>query len=370
MKFTVQTNTPAHVHLYKHAVRRLEERGHSVLVLGRDYGCTRDLLEYYDLPFEIYGSSGTTKGSLLTSLPGHYRRIMTAVRRFDPDLMFGMGGYAAHAGFVTRTPVVLILDSEPTTLDHFVSRPFARAILTPQAFRKDLGASHYEFAGFKETAYIHPDVFEPDPNIRTSLGVGPDESYVILRFNAFGSHHDLGQGGFTPTERQEFVDRVSTEATVFISDEGDTFDFEDSPARPFDLHPALLHDALAGADLLVADSQTTVTEAALLGTPTIRSNSWVGEDDMGNFQELAARDLVKNIADVETVIETSMRLLGDPDAKARWQARRSSYMAEQVNLTEVIVDVAENRGAVQQCEGVRPWTRSGDRIEAGHRSAT
>jgi predicted glycosyltransferase len=352
MKFTFLTNTPAHVHLYKHAVRRLRERGHEVLVLARDYGCTTALLDYYDLPHEVYGSCGTAKSSLFLQLPGHYWNVFRAVRRFDPDLLFGMGGYAAHAGFVTRTPVVLILDSEPTSLDHLVSRPFARAILTPHAFRKDLGANHYEFTGFKETAYLHPDVFEPSGNVRERLGVGPDEPYVLARFNAFGSHHDIGEGGFSPAQRREFVERLAADATVFVSDEGGDFDFEDSPGRPFDLHPALLHDALAAADLLVADSQTTVTEAALLGTPAIRSNSWVGDDDMGNFRELEAQGLVHNIAAFDEVLDTALDLLTDPDANERWQRRRTEYLAEQVNLTDLIVDVAEALGDVGAFERV------------------
>ena len=40
MRYLFFNNTPAHVHLYKHAVAELERQGHDVLVLGRDYGCT------------------------------------------------------------------------------------------------------------------------------------------------------------------------------------------------------------------------------------------------------------------------------------------------------------------------------------------
>jgi predicted glycosyltransferase len=265
-----------------------------------------------------------------------------------------MGGYAAHAGLVSRTPAVLILDSEPTTLDHLVSRPFARAILTPHAFRKDLGGKHYQFTGFKETAYLHPAVFEADPSVRSALGVGPKEPYVVARFNAFGSHHDVGHGGLSPDQRREVVAEAAEHATVFVSDEGGDFQFAEAPARPFDLHPALLHDALAEADLLVADAQTTVTEAALLGTPAVRSNSWVGEDDMGNFRELEAQGLVRNVAKFGRVLDTVVELLTDPEATARWEQRRSEYMADQVDLTDLIVDVAENLGALEEVGRLTP----------------
>jgi len=341
------TNTPAHVHLYKHAVEELRERGHDARILARDYGCTTDLLDWYDLPYTTYGRCDTSKYSLLRNLPSHYRNILTSAVRFDPDLLFGMGAYSAHAGAVSRSPVVLILDSEPTSLDHKISKPFADAMLTPAAFQKDLGENHYEFPGFKECAYLHPDVYEPAGDVRDSLGLDPDERFVLVRFNAFGSHHDVGEGGFDPAQRRTLVEELAAEATVLLSDEGNDTDTETLPARSFDLHPALLHDALAEADLLVADTQTMVTEAALLGTPAVRSNSFVGQDDMGNFIELEERGLVQNRRAFDEVLDAATDLLADPTATSRWERRREAFMSETVNLTDVIVDVAVDPDSIE-----------------------
>ncbi|SDM61369.1 hypothetical protein SAMN04487949_2261 [Halogranum gelatinilyticum] len=351
MRYVFFTNTPAHVHLYKHAVRALEAEGHDVLVLGRDYGCTEALLAYYDLPYEIYGKVETTKYSLARELPKHYASILRKVRAFDPDLIFGMGGYAAHAGALTRTPVVLILDSEPTSLDHLVSRPFADLIMTPYTFGKDLGPKHYRFAGFKETAYLHPDVFEPAPDVREQLGVAPDEPFALVRFNAFGSHHDVGHRGFSPAQRVELIERLAEHVTVFVTDEGDDLDLTDLPARPYDVHPALLHDVLAEARVLVADTQTMVTEAALLGTPAIRSNSFVGDDDMGNFVELEKRGLVRNLRSFDDVLTTAVAFASDPEIEREWAARRDEYVGGLINLTDLITAVATDtyrRGHVER----------------------
>ena len=352
MRYLFFTNTPAHVHLYKHAVEELRERGHEVFVLGRDYDCTASLLEYYDLPHRIYGGCDTTKASLFTSLPRSYLEIARQVRRYRPDLIFGVGAYSAHAGALAGAPVVLILDSEPTGLDHAISRPFAKLVLTPHVFGKDLGGKHYRFRGFKECAYLHPDVYEPQVNVREALGIGAEEKYAILRLNAFGSHHDVSHSGLTPARRRALIDRLAEFATVFVSDEGRSMDFEGVDARPFDLHPGLMHDALAEAQLLVADTQTMVTEAALLGTPAIRSNSFVGDDDMGNFVELARNELIYNIADFERVIETAVELIDDDEVPETWRRRRDAYMADKIDLTGLIVDVALNRAAAEDVEGL------------------
>ncbi|PSQ48280.1 hypothetical protein BRD15_05685 [Halobacteriales archaeon SW_6_65_15] len=340
MKYLVFTNTPAHVHLYRNAVEELQSRGHEVLVLARDYGCTLDLLEYYGLPHSVYGELATSKSSLARQLPVHYVNIFREARRFDPDLIFGVGAYAAHAGALTGASVVLITDSENTHLDHAISKPFADAYLTPHTFDKDLGDKHHVFHGFKECAYLHPDEFAPQTDVRDRLGVGEDEEFAIVRLNAFGSHHDVGEQGFTPAKRRELVEKLAEDATVFVSDEGGDMDFSDLPAQPFDLHPALLHDALDEASLLVADTQTMVTEAALLGTPAVRSNSFVGEDDMGNFLELEREGLIYNVAEFDRVIERATGLLAREDADREWARKREAFMADKVNLTDLIVSVA------------------------------
>jgi len=355
MRYLFFTNTPAHVHLYKHAVQSLRADGHEVRVLARDYTCTTDLLEWYDLPYDRYGYCGTSKHSLLSRLPAHYLRAIRQARRFDPDLIFGMGGYAAHTGAVLRTPTVLLIDSEPAAFDHAISTPFARAVLTPNTFRKDLGDIHYVFSGLKECAYLHPEIYEPNPEIRDRLGVGPDEPYVILRLNAFGSQHDVGKEGITHDQSRRLIERLHDDATILVSDEGKNVDLEGLPARSFDLHPALLHDALAEAKLLIADTQTMVTEAALLGTPAIRSNSFVGDADMGNFVELESQGLIHNVARFSEIVEFSTTLLRDEGVGEEWRRRRNEFLSETTNLTELLVDVAKARGRVDDLDAVRQF---------------
>ena len=340
MRYLFFANTPAHVHLYRNAVAELEARGHEVLMLARDYGCTRALLDYYDLPYVVYGSLATSKSSLVRELPAHYLTIVRKAREYDPDRIFGVGAYAAHAGVATGASVVLITDSETTHLDHAISRPFADAYLTPHAFGKDLGDTHHRFEGFKECAYLHPEEYDPDPSVREDLGVGRDEAYTIVRLNAFGSHHDVGVDGFTPEKRDRLVERLARHATVFVSDEGGDMDFESVPARPFDLHPARIHDALAEASLLVADTQTMVTEAALLGTPAVRSNSFVGDDDMGNFRELERAGLIYNLEAFGAVLDTAVDLVRREGVDREWARKRERFVADTVNLTDLVVDVA------------------------------
>ncbi|WP_435102056.1 hypothetical protein [Halarchaeum sp. P4] len=352
MRLAFFTNTPAHVHLYRNAVERLDDAGHDVRVFARDYGCTTALLDYHDLPYQLYGEVSHSQFSLARELPKHALRMYRAATAFDPDLVFGMGLFATVTGRLTGTPSAIVVDSEPDPIDHAISGRLARSLVSPRAFRKDLGANHYRFQGFKECAYLHPEVFEADPSVREDLGLESDERFAIVRFNGFGAHHDVGESGIPAERRRDLLRRLGERATVLVSDEGGDLDLADLPARRFDVAPARLHDALAEADLLVADTQTVVTEAALLGTPAVRSNSFVGDDDMGNFHELADAGLVRNVADPERAVETAVSLLNDPETTERWAARRDDYVADLVNLTDVIVALAERRGHAETVAGL------------------
>lgn len=346
MRYLIFANTPAHVHLYRPLVDRLVGDGADVLVLGRDYGCTRDLLSYYDLPYELYGRQGTSVRSLVANAPRQFASIARRARGYDPDVIFGRGAYAAFAGVVTGTDPVLVLDSEPSDLGHRVSSRFARTVLTPQSFRPVLGPHHYRFDGLTECAYLHPSVTDTDPSVRADLGVGPEEPYVVVRLNAFDALHDVGATGEAATTHRRLLDALNDHATVFVSDEGGRVDFDSVPARPYDLHPGKIHDVLAEASLLVADTGTMVTEAALLGTPAVR---FVDESEppLGVFEELEAHDLAVQHTDFADVLDTCRRLVEDDDATDRWARRRDRYMADKPALTDLLYEVAQRPGDIE-----------------------
>ncbi|WP_435074297.1 DUF354 domain-containing protein [Halorubrum sp. HHNYT27] len=344
MRVGIFTNTPAHVHLYRNTIAELEERGHETVVFARDDGCTLDLLEYFGINHYRYATRDETKRNLFLQLPSHLRNIYQIVQKEDLDLIFGMGIYSAFAGAVSGTPAISVTDSEPMAWRHVAMSPFVEAFLTPDAFTRNLGRKHYAFSGLKETAYLHPDVYESTGTIRAELGVG-DDPFVLVRFNAFNGHHDVGRRGFTPDQKEALIDRLDEHARVFVSDETGALDFDATAAEPYDAHPALMHEALAEAELLIADTQTMITEAALLGTPGIRSNSFVGDDDMGNFKALEQAGLVYNFAEFDDVVSTAETLLASDDTAATWERRRREFLSDKCNLTALLVDVVERTAA-------------------------
>ncbi len=359
MRVLVFANTPAHVHTYRHAVTRLIERGHDVHILARDYACTLALLEFFDLPYTCYGSHGTdaySRAAFASELGGQLATITQSVFGGRPDLVFGRGPYGAFAGTLARAPVVLVLDDEPGHFNYTVSKPFATCILSPEATRRNFGPKHYTFDGFKECAYLHPDVFTPRGDVREYLGVDPDEPYALLRFNALDALHDMGRTGFTPSQRQTLIEAAAKEATVFVSDESGSMDLTGLPARPYQLHPALIHDAIAEANLLVADTGTMVTEAGLLGTPALRYTA-ADDHSFGEFKALERAGLAEQFASFESLTPRALEILSTESVGRDWMDRRSAFVGDLTDLTTLLVDVAEAKGTMSRLENARSRVR-------------
>ena len=84
------------------------------------------------------------------------------------------------------------------------------------------------------------------------------------------------------------------------------------------------------------------TEAALLGTPAIRSNSFVGDNDMSNFKMLEEKyGLLLNIRDFNTVLNTAIDFAKE-SRKEEWLHKRDAYYASVGNANLFITDILDN----------------------------
>ena len=97
------------------------------------------------------------------------------------------------------------------------------------------------------------------------------------------------------------------------------------------------------SDLCIGDSQTMAAEAAVLGTPSIRFNDFVGE--LGYLEELEHKyNLTYGIktSNPEKLFEKIDELLAIPNLKETWQKRREKMLSEKIDVTAFMVWFIEN----------------------------
>lgn len=331
---------PAHVHFFKHIIRGLAREGVATHIVARDKDVTCQLLDNYGLEYQRVGKS-ENKNLLrqATELLGRDLTLARIARRTGARVILTRNPAGAQVGRLLGIKSFFDTDDGPAAGMHYrVAAPFAHVITTPDCMRKNLGPKHLKYPGYKQTAYLHPNHFTPDPDVLTHLGVASGDKFFLVRFVAMVASHDSGELGLSWAAREEVVRRLERVGRVFISSEGPLP--ERFAAYRFAPPPEQLHDALSYASLLVGDSQTMAAEAAVLGTPSLRVSSWKGRLDY--LEELETRyhltesfrpdeparlferlETYANHADPRALIaEGHRRMLDDKCDAAEWYTRQ------------------------------------------------
>ena len=296
MRIGLLVNTPAQVHFWKFIVRELSKRGHEIMILFRDRGETLELAKEVGMEGQVYAIARGGGFSKAFSFPLDVLRAAMILREFKPDLVLDFGIYGVAVARLLRARSLVFTDSEPSIMrlyeiQYRLLMPFVDKVVTPSFFRDDLGPKQVRVDSLKELAYLHPDYFIPDRSVLDLVGARVGERYVVIRFNDLAGVHDIGLSGFSLARKVELVRSLEeAELRVFVSFEGKV-PVELEKYR-LSIPKSRIHDLLYYADLLVTDTQTMATEAAILGTPVIRCNSFVGTKDMGNFKVLENFELL------------------------------------------------------------------------------
>ena len=338
MKFIFELNHPKHYYQFKYVMSILEERGHSIMVLARDKDVLLKVLQEEEVPYRVFGvHKESISGKVLSSF-SIFRQYKRIAKEFSPDVIVSKASlYGTLVAKILGCKSFIFPDSEVVKLTNRVVAPLATRIVTPEPFTIDFGKKHLRIKGVFEDCYLSPEVrsidnrYPEEHNLRCP--------YAVLRFVGWTANHDLNNNGFSLDEKIALADSISKYMTVYISSE---------KALPPELAKyrlstpaAQIHDVLANADLYVGDSQTMATEAALLGTPAIRSNSFVGENDMSNFKMLEKKyGLLLNIRDFKTVLAVATDF-ARLSRKAEWKQKREEYYKSVGDTNKYIADLLE-----------------------------
>lgn len=335
MRIVVTIQHPAHVHFFRHAIDELSAAGHDVFVFARENDLAVPLLEAYGIGHEVLaGPQASLLGLARTQLT-YEARLLARARRIDPDVMTAIGGVAvSHVAPLVGAKSVVWIDNEGVS-SHRLMAPFAHRIYTPATFRDDFGTSHRRYDGFQELAYLHPDRFEPNPDRLEAFGIDPQEPYYVCRFKRWDALHDVGEAGLSRAGKRAIVSLLDGYGTVYVTSSGDLPPDLEAYEQP--IPPTHVHDLLHFADGYAGDSATMATEAALLGTPAVRIQSFAGDGDMSNFVVLEdGYGLLQSTDDEREALALLRAQCGDPQTGARWASRRAQLLSETVDVTTVL----------------------------------
>lgn len=335
---------PAHVHLYRHTISKLKAHGHKVVITVKEIPSAIDLLNKYEIPYISLGKKFDhilLKG--LTQFKYNFN-LYRIVRREKIDIAIGSSITITHVSRVTGMSSIVLDDDDAQAVVLFsrLAHPFAHSILSPAALKHDrLRAKDVTYKGTHELFYLHPNYFKPEPHVLEEVGLHQSDTFFVLRFVAVKAYHDLGQMGLTTAQKLQIVETLKPFGRVLITTERE---IEPELAEyALKISPEQIHHLLFYATLYVGDSQTMTSEAAILGTPSLKCNSFAHKLSVPNMLE-DQYDLCYSFQpdEFEQMIQKMKDLLANPELKKSWTIKRRQFLDESIDPTEFLTWFIEN----------------------------
>jgi predicted glycosyltransferase len=341
MRILIDIGHPAHIHLFKHFANEMHIRNHKILFTCREKEIEKYLLKYYSFSYKSFGRKyNSLLGKTLGMIEFDAKEILSGYA-FKPDIFLSHGSiYAAHASFILRKPHISFEDTfnfEQIRL----YKPFTKVILTSDYDNPLKSKKVIRYSGYHELAYLHPKRFSPNIGILNDLGISDNSKYVIMRFGAWQASHDIGHKGISLKNKRIAIEEFSKYAKVFISSEAGLPD--ELEEHRIKIHPFKIHDAMAFASLLWAESFTMPAECSVLGTPSViihnsKSFPLIEQRDKYGLCFLYSESKEDQI----NAINKGIELLNTPNLKNEWLLRRNKMLSEKIDVTAFLVWFVEN----------------------------
>jgi len=334
MKVHYDIGHPAHVHLFRNIIKKQISEGHQVIVVSRDKDITNQLLDIYKIP---YICLSTSKKGLIKSFGEFLYRTYKILRLHQREKFDLAIGTSVSIGFLTLFFKIPSLnynedDDDLVPLYSILAYPFCSKILNPVGLRgsKFFNKRIYHNS-YHELAYLHPDHFVPNPEVLKKYNL-EENKYVIMRFSSLTAHHDHGVKGLS----QDLIPKLEN----LLVDYKIIKSWENSKESKIAFED--MHHVLAFSKMLISDSQTMTMEAAVLGVPSIRYNSFVGRitvlEELASKYELTVGVLPEIDFNNKLIFEVE-KLLAISDLENIFRLRRQKLLREKINLVKFMEEI-------------------------------
>lgn len=354
MNILIDIGHPAHVHLLRNFYNEMTERGHHVIVTVKEIPAAMQLLDLYRIPYLFLGKKYDSIFMKGVEQFLYDIKIWWIAIRHRIDIGIGTSITLAHVSKMCRMRSIILDDDDDAVEPLFAkyAHPFADVILSPEGTPRKSRKTLY-YPAYHELAYLHPHRFTPDVSVLDDAGIPYEvqqngnvhilQPYFILRFNAFKAHHDVGVVGLTIENKRHLVQLLSQYGRVFITTERNI----DEEFKPYQLRvsPEKAHSLMYYATMLIGDSQTMTSEAAVLGTPAIRCNTFVGrihylEEEEHSYQltyGFRPEHSEQMFAKIQDLLS-----MGTESLKTEWNIRRQRLLQDKIDYTKFLTWFVEN----------------------------
>ena len=353
MNILIDIGHPGHVHLLHGVAEEMKNCGHKVFYSVREIPVAKRLMEHYGMTpwVDLGGKKDSLSGKAQTELHQDIQ-LFKFVRHNHIDIGLSSGIVLSHVSKLTSMKAFMFDDDDDAAEPLIVKygHPLTDVVFTPDCIQRKAKHAVY-YAGTHELAYLHPKRFSPNPVVLQHAGIKEGERFFIMRFVALKGHHDVGQQGLTLEQKKQLVEVLKSHGRVIITSER-AIEPEFEPYR-LPVPPEEIHSLMAYSSMFLGDSQTMTSEAAVLGVPALKCNTFAGRLSVPNMLENKYGLCYAYTPDhFEEMLKHIQQLLArnPEELKNEWQTKRQRMLSDMIDPTEFFVKYIEkvNKKTSQQ----------------------
>lgn len=329
---------PAKFYLFKETINRLLKNGCKVDVLIISKDVLENLVKEEGWDYRNLFPKGRKINFLPPKLTAIFSALITVIKLFWYLLLnkrykrFITDDILVIPGYILSIPTYLFIDNDYHTLSfgrYLLS--FASKIIAPESTK--IGKFEYKkisFKGNKAIAHLTPKYFTPNKNILNAV----EEKYFFLRLAKLNAIHDDGENnGIIDENLDRIIEQLNDFGQILISAE------RELPPKyekyRLNINPKDVAHYINFASLVITDSGTMATEAAVLGVPNILLNNLA--EKCGVHRELKNRFGLQHYYDnFEDAYIKIVELLKEEDLRFRWEDSKRNFLKYIDDLPELI----------------------------------
>lgn len=339
MKILIDIGHPAHVHYFKNLIFKKQKEGWSFRIVARDKDVAHALLNAYKIPFVSKGKGGKNFFGKLKFFFKSNHIIYQQAREFQPDLVVSCASpYIWWTYLFLGVPHYTIDDTEISKIGRIVYAPTAKKIINPSCYQLNFSPKQVFFNSYFELFYLHPNFFKPQLDFRKKINACFPDGYAVVRFVNKEAVHDRGRSALTKELQNYIVNEVKKIIPIIVSSEDRNYV---NATNDFQFKPEEIHEVLAGAKLLIGESATMASEAAVLGVPSIYF------DDIGRGYTDEQREKYQLIyqfgltrKDVQEALISIPSMISEVNQK-QVKLNHHKLLSDKINPTKFLVELIQ-----------------------------
>ena len=328
---------PAHVHMFKNYISYLKKKKYDVYVTTRNKDITHTLLDHYNIPYTCISNPGKNNfiGMLVELLIRNFRMLKLCLKH---KIKIGIGTSTSitHLTLLSfgkfKSYNLNEDDDKIVPLFTYSTYPFSTKIINPDCLEfKKWKKKRALYPSYHELSYLHPNNFTPDEKILKKYALEKGK-YVIFRLSALKAHHDVGAKGIS-TELKKQMTKMLNGYEIIES-------FEGKKGNKIEIWD--MHHILAFSKMIISDSQTMTIEAAVLGIPSMRINTFIGKstviEELEDKYKLCYGILPSN---ENLIMKTLKELITNEKLEEDWQVKRKTLLRDKIDFNQWMVNYFE-----------------------------